>query len=258
MYNFIDKQFQDMLWPLHVVSDIMLLPNFNMRDGYVTANSRVQNFKAFLLTIGLITIAYFRFKKSFVLDNDIDLSFSFTMIGVYFDFLYYSSSFIFFFISNAFNSTNYVSLVLSLQRALRNLRCKENVNNIMNSLTFGNRASMISIPAYYVFCFVTNGVFTLGAVLNFIPLLYFDVSVICTIRMIYIIKDELTIWVDELSSNVEQLKTNEDVEINEKILFSSYRYILDAYQFFMKVSKVPVCMSHIIFYGIMKVELNCT
>lgn len=235
--NLIDDNFQNVLYPINTAMSALLLPHFNLRDGFITPNNLCRKLKSFILTICLLIVCYFRFSSSPVLQK-MKTRVSFIVVSVYFDWFYYSITFICLFISNIINTDNYVNLVVSLQKAFRNFSF---VKKDIAQLRLWNWVSISAVPCYFLVIFVPLGNFSIAAFLNLFPMIYFDMTVVYTFCIMWLIEKELNMWLNEMqycSRSTENLGfIGEKKELR---MFETYKYILNAYDLFKKVCRVPV------------------
>ncbi|XP_063373359.1 uncharacterized protein LOC134661291 [Cydia amplana] len=161
-------------------------------------------------------------------------------MSVYIDNLYFSCVYIAIFLANVRNTTDNTALIINLQKALRNLRY---VNIHLKTLTIWNIISMLTIVLYFFITFFTTcDKYTMSSILNLFPLMYFDIHIIYTYRMMWIIKEELKMWLNEMQQYRETcLKSAEYKNMpsgNRK--FETFQYIFNAFDIYRKVCKVPV------------------
>ncbi|KAI8432970.1 hypothetical protein MSG28_013857 [Choristoneura fumiferana] len=122
---------------------------------------------------------------------------------------------------------------------------------------------MVAVPVYFCALFVLVGDFSTAAFLNLFPLVYFDVIVVYTFCMMWLIENELDMWLNKMQACSRSIVKLEFIE-NKKALrmFQTYRYILNAYDMFKKVCKVPIMFeileifTHVIIYLQVNIEIK--
>lgn len=235
--NFIDFNLQCILFPLNFAMSILLFPHYRIIDNIAIPNNRWQKLKALAVTTTFLIASYLRFKYSWVI-KETKINGFFISTSVYFDWFHYSFGFICLFISNIVNTENYVNLVLRLQKAFRNVNSDEKT---VKNLIFWNWVSIVIIPVYYLIAFVTIGEYSVVSFLNLIPIVYFDVVVIYTIRIMWLIECELRLCLNAMMCYKKRMfKLTFGSQEKEMSIFQSYRNIMGAFDLFKKICQIPV------------------
>lgn len=227
--NYVDEDIKAMLRPINFMMSTQLLQKYTIRDNFITSNSIVVKSLSFCITLILMLI---QIREDFhnVIEKLPTPSFQkvFPISYIIFNACFYNTGIIINFITNIRNSENNIDLILTIQKVHKTTK------------TYKNYSSTLSIWSwFYVTCymfyyvvrilikFIIRKFFSVSSILIF----FYNANMIYAIRLIIIIRYELTIWIIQVQRDSECC----NIEIPEKDITCEERDFKKNYKAFFNI-----------------------
>lgn len=254
--NFIDEEFQAILFPIGSIQKLCLLSKFSIRNNLIYPNSLFYNLVCFILIILQVLLYVFRFFLPFYYKlKDISRFFEIIMILCT---LMHIFGIILFFIVNVINNINKNNIIVIkyLENAHKIIKTFIFENNNMRNFKIVNWVYVIFI--YFSCCLVSFANFLSmddttwdeNMICYLISLIYFDVTVVYWIRLIKLMRKNLKLWILEVRfySKCCILFDKDGIETSKNVIWGrfleAYQGLITAFSFFKKIFQIPVRSLH--------------
>lgn len=244
--NILDEKFHSVLLPLRFMLNVCCLARYKIADKFITPNSKTYNILSFFCLFSIIFLYSYRmlYKWSHGFSSSI---YKFSVI---FDYIYFVSFLIMFYIANFIYSLDSVQMILNLQGAHKILKFQY-IN--FRNLIYCNWFYVASLFVFYALIIlsitVIMGKFDIIEVGFMALLLHFDITIVESNQMIVLINKEMKYWLCEFKVYSElcnefrfshTLDENRDEEIHWESIYEAYRRILRAFGLFKNIYQLPV------------------
>lgn len=247
--NILDKEFEQMLFPLNLMQYVLLQPKYNIVKGVVKANNYASQVIYF---IGVLLIAFITVVHLVTLENSLQMCFSNVIhfVGVL-DCVCQIGYCLVLFIHHIVEGNRNVLLILKIHRVYKTLKNGNNFKKIRyeNWIYIG----IIPLTVIVLVC-VTIKVDSYLSLLYTYPFIYYNGNVIYATRVLNLLTHEVKLWKDEMNrfvvkcsqKNHTQLrKYLNEVCLQRERLCSSYLDIMTAFKLCGRLYHVPVSQLYI-------------
>lgn len=225
----VDKDLQSILRPLNLMLNILLYPKYCIKNNFIKPNSLLCTSVSFCTAVCISFVYVYRWRQYYA-NDDIRKYFNIIYTSSLIDIGFYSFGFTAKAFMNIYHAKYNIKFVLSLQKVHRFL------NSTKQSRTFiiGNWLWLVFIFSMYcVFIYIPITFFLEIPIYSWITdmfLIYFDVNMIYTIRLIQLLKDKVKLWNEEIMSKV--VSKNVSCKTFCRNMFDAYANILECYHIY--------------------------
>lgn len=222
--NMVSDEIQSMLRPLNLMQKIIFLPQYSIRDNFITPNNSISNSYTICVTISFIIITFYRIYLMYIM-HTISKNSSYLRLFVFiFDLFFYALGFIihaFVCISQTKINTDFVLTIQEVHNSLYNTKYD------YKKFMYMNWVYVFLLFMFYIssslYTFLIFKEVSIMQVVAFFFLICFDAYMVCAIRLMTLLKDELDRW------NKEVLNSSSKDDDTCKMLFQCYANILECY-----------------------------
>ncbi|CAH0596868.1 unnamed protein product [Chrysodeixis includens] len=255
----IDEDIQAILKPMNTLEVLSFYPKYQIKDNFITPNSKVYNLVYFFGTIGYVLISIVQLIPLYLDHQQFE-----TLLHVpyLYNALFSSMRFLANFTIGVLYSERNIRLVLTIQEVHRSLNdCNNSRSLIVRNWIFVLFFFSFCVTIYFIFEIIMG--FYLIDLGNAI-LVVFDFNLIYSIRVMQLLESKVVLW------NDKAVKTEEFENVDKKLhyekMFNTFSKILECYdlykmsfQFtilFFIVALFTQALSYILVFLILLMENN--
>lgn len=237
LYNYVQPEFQAMLYPLYLMQLLCFSTKYNLLDNFITPKS----YPSIIISLlGAIFFSLLHIYKVVIYTN-IDAFFYFF---TYFDAVFYCFGFFLNFINLITQSSMYVGIILLII----------NTHKLFPDNNFTKNAMIFNwchfLPIVFIMILTGNMVWIFklyfSDVMCTLSLITFDADILHAVSIITLINKQLHLWIFE----VENFLDDESYRPSRTCLLEKYFDIMETFRYFKEVFQVTVRTFFIFFPNI--------
>lgn len=239
----LDKDFQSILYPFHLIHKVLLYPKFNIKRDVILPNSKLTKICSFIVVLFSISFLIgdvYSARVAYHRKTNLKTAYVITCC----DLFIYGFGLIAYYINNVTKSRRNVSIILKLQAIHRFLGKKHNFNyfTVRNWIClFFFLVLRISCLLYSYFLYQ----YSIYSLFRHFAVTCFEINIIYASRLLKWLTTEVELWNDQ-ARNLAQIDPNNKPMFCKR-MFKAYTRILECYDIYKSTFQIMVRRYHYIY-----------